>query len=150
MDQTNFRNGPLERLKDPEIAIAYYLHAASARDTAVLQAAIKDLIDTGGYTFVELTKLRASPQPCSQPGCWNEYRLGEGSNHGSLPVDYVLCGVLVSPPRVGERVRVMRVTRNGIAVPGLFESTVVVDTTDEGFTTLNSVYRSRKKTFSNH
>jgi hypothetical protein len=148
MDQTNYRNGILERLKDPRFAIAYFLQAAFVRDTSVLQTAINDLIEVGGYNFVELTKVRANPKACSQPGRWNEYRLGDSSNSTSLPVDYVLLGVLVAPPRVGDRVKIMRLSRNGVGVPGIFESTVVVDVADGGFTTLNSVYRLQKKKFS--
>ena len=67
-------------------------------------------------------------------------QLGQPTNSTSLPVDYTLTGVLLVPPRIGGKVKVLRTTRNGIEVPGVFESTEVVEIGEHGFTTFNSVY----------
>jgi hypothetical protein len=49
---------------------------------------------------------------------------------------------MLRPPAIGERVRVLRVIRNGVFVPGDFTSTVVTVIPAEGeFHTGNSIYR---------
>jgi pyridoxal/pyridoxine/pyridoxamine kinase len=91
--------------------------------------------------LVQLTKLRASPTAVCPAGNWDEYRLGAADNSTSLPVDYVLVGYLLTPPQVGHVVRIIRVSRNGVPVLGVFVSTVVQQLIAEGFVTENSVYR---------
>jgi hypothetical protein len=94
-------------------------------------------------TLVELTKVRAVLDAEVQPGNWESYPIGSGGADTSLPVDYVLVGTLIEPPRVGGRVRILRFQRNGVDALGLFESTIVTQVTFDGFTTCNSVYRMR-------
>ena len=93
---------------------------------------------------VELTKLRATPGAEVQPGNWNTYECGAENNGASLPVDYVLTGFLLEPVQLGKTVRILRTTRNGVSLIGRFESTVVVQISDEGFWTRNSIYRLRR------
>jgi hypothetical protein len=91
--------------------------------------------------LVQLTKLSASPTAVCPAGNWDEYRLGAADNSTSLPVDYALLGYLLVPPRVGHEVQIIRVSRNGVPVFGVFISTVVQQLIEEGFVTENSVYR---------
>lgn len=90
---------------------------------------------------VKLTKVSASRNPFCQPGNWGTYKLGDMNRGVSLPVDYEIIGTIEKPPTVGQSVRVRRAKRNGVEMPGDYESTEVVELTDDGFTTLNSVYR---------
>ena len=140
----NSRDDLIQQLKDPQFAAEYFFHAAIAGDLTTLETAVKDIMETGCYRVVELTKLRVSPNATEQPGSWDKYRLGDVSNNVSLPVDYRLTGILLAPPRVGENVRILRVSRNGVVVPGAFTSTTVVAVEDNMFTTRNSVYRMRQ------
>lgn len=90
---------------------------------------------------VKLTKVSTSENPVCQPGNWDVYKLGELNSGVSLPVDYEIIGTMEAPPMIGQRVRVRRTNRNGLEGPGEYESTQVVELTEEGFKTLNSVYR---------
>lgn len=90
---------------------------------------------------VKLTKISPSKNPVCQPGDWDNYKLGQLNSDRSLPVDYELIGTLVSPPVVGQIVRIRRTDRNGVKVLGDYQSTEVVELTEDGFRTLNSVYR---------
>jgi hypothetical protein len=136
----NYKDYLLEELKDPEFAFLYFDKAALTGDRAALAIALNDIIEARGSLVVRLTKLRASQNPVEPPGNWGEYQLGQPTNSTSLPVDYTLTGVLLVPPRIGGKVKVLRTARNGIEVPGVFESTEVVEIGEHGFTTLNSVY----------
>jgi hypothetical protein len=136
----NHRDGLLEELKDPEFALLYFDQAANTGDRAALVIALNDIIEARSSSVVRLTKLRPSQNPVEPPGNWGEYQLGQPTNSTSLPVDYTLTGVLLVPPRLGGKVKVLRTARNGIEVPGVFESTEVVEIGEHGFTTLNSVY----------
>jgi hypothetical protein len=70
-----------------------------------------------------------------------EYIPGTGGVEGkSLPIDYWLTGDMPNPPKVGECVFVLRDTRNGVACPGLFQTTPVTEVTETSFRTKNSVY----------
>lgn len=93
------------------------------------------------FPLVQLTKLRACPNAACPSGNWDEYHLGAADNSTSLPVDYVLVGYLLAPPHVGQQVKVLRVSRNGLPVLGIFTSTAVQQLTRDGFVTENSVYR---------
>lgn len=93
------------------------------------------------FPLVRLTKLRASPTAACPAGNRDEYRLGATDNLTSLPVDYVLVGYLLARPCVGHEVRIFRVDRNGLPLPGSFVSTAVHHLPSAGFVTANSVYR---------
>ena len=91
--------------------------------------------------FVKLTKVKATENPLSPPGRWDEYEPGSPANITSLPVDYVMVGILLTPITIGKSVRLLRFERNGVPVLGTFQSTPVARLTDDGFATANSVYR---------
>jgi hypothetical protein len=137
----NSRDYLIQQLKDARFATEYFVQAANSGDQTTLQRAVNDIMDTECYRFVELTKLRAIPHATSQPGNWDEYRPGDSSNTTSPPVDYQLIGILLGPPRVGDQVRLLRTSRNGVAVPGVFVSTTVAAIDNDKFVTANSVYR---------
>lgn len=121
----NYRDRLLEELKDPEVAFLYFDQAANTGDRAAISLALQDIIEARGSLVVRLTKLRASQNPVEPPGNWGEFKLGQPTNTTSLPLDYTLTGVLLVPPRIGGKVKVLRTTRNGIEVPGVFGSTEV-------------------------
>src|SRR3569833_3718078 len=91
--------------------------------------------------FVKLTKVKATENPLSPPGRWDEYKPGASANTTSLPADYVMVGIFLTPITVGKSVRMLRIERNGVPVLGTFQSTPVARLTDDGFATANSVYR---------
>jgi hypothetical protein len=91
--------------------------------------------------LVKLTKLRQSGSPAVSAGNWNTYVPGSAHNATSLPVDYEMIGVLLEPPAVGGRVKLLRLERNGVKSMGLFESTQITSVNGSEFTTQNSIYR---------
>jgi hypothetical protein len=140
MESIPYRNGLLIELQDPAVAKDYFVGVAQTGDRAALRQAVDDILEGRGGSLVELTKRRSSPEAMVPPGNWDTYRPGDVGNESSLPVDYTLIGILLMPPQLGAQVTVLRLSRNGVEVPGVFESTTVMAVCDDGFTTLNSVY----------
>jgi hypothetical protein len=71
----------------------------------------------------------------------DEYVPGSGGVKGkSIPVDYWLTGTLIQPITVGASVVVAREIRNGVEAPGIFQTSPVVEVTNDTFRTANSVY----------
>jgi hypothetical protein len=131
-----------KKLQDPAFAREYFVQAAQTGDPAVLALALVDITSAadGIYAHVELTKLRACPQAKVPPGRWDKFRFGAGTKDTSLPVDYVLTGLLLAAPQMGQPVIVLRLSRNALSFPGVFESTPVVAVQADRFTTENSIY----------
>jgi hypothetical protein len=73
----------------------------------------------------------------------DEYRDGLQSldDKFSPNVDYWIIGELIQPPSIGHYVVVDRWVRNGVAIRGVFHSSLVTKITEDGFETQNSVYR---------
>ena len=91
--------------------------------------------------FIRLCKTGTANNPVCAPGDAATYRYGALANDDSLPVDYWLIGWLLCPPATGEPVRVLRVGRNGVACPGYFVSTDVMEVLSASeFLTMNSIY----------
>ena len=91
--------------------------------------------------FVRICKLAESPDPIVPAAAVAQHRYGAASCHGSLPIRYSIEGWLLLAPVPGAPVRVLRVTRNGITVPGIYVSRDVVSIPRPNeFTTLNSIY----------
>ena len=67
-----------------------------------------------------------------------------GAAAQSLPLNYTFIGWLLAPPAAGECVYVLRISRNDVWVPGIFRSSPIANFNEEGFSTLNSVYRWRR------
>lgn len=92
--------------------------------------------------FVVVYKVAEVVAPLSPAVAVREYYYGRPGNAGSLPVGYTFMGWLVRPPAVGEQVRLLRVSRNGVVTPGVFTSTEVIEIPGAGvFHTRNSIYR---------
>jgi len=70
-----------------------------------------------------------------------EYEAGKDNGNVSLPVEYWLEGYLREEPTVGKSLVVDRTSRNGIEVGGIFKTSTVTEVTEDGFETLNSVYK---------
>jgi hypothetical protein len=90
---------------------------------------------------VKLTKLRQTERPSADAGNWSTYVPGAADNATSLPIDYEMIGVLLEPPVIGGRAKLLRLERNGVSAMGLFESTPVVSIYGSEFSTQNSIYR---------
>lgn len=74
-------------------------------------------------------------------GVIKEWAFGSTNNPYSLPVDYVMRGVLMSRICVGGQIDLYRTHRNGACVVGHFKSTPIVGLSVDGFVeTLNSIY----------
>jgi hypothetical protein len=92
-------------------------------------------------TFVLIHKVAASASPLFAAGSMNGWTFGSTNEGYSLPVDYVMRGVLMSRMRVGGQIELYRTHRNGIAVVGHFQSTPIVCISPDGLVeTLNSIY----------
>ncbi len=145
---TSFQSGDGQRRSvrdkaaDLRVPTVAGIAADLRKSTAFCALSIADKWEPG--SFVELTKLRATPGAEAQPGNWDDYPIGSRHSGTSLPVDYVLVGILVQPPEVGRRVVVFRTSRNDVQALGVFESTEVVELVPDGFMTRNSVYRMRR------
>lgn len=71
----------------------------------------------------------------------DEYVPGSnGVENKSIPIDYWLTGELMYPLIVGRPVEVLRDSRNGVACPGIFMTSPVVEVTPTTFQTQNSIY----------
>jgi hypothetical protein len=75
------------------------------------------------YDKVSLTKVKDNTQP-----------------EGALPVSYNVEGFLLRKPTVGESILLFRTSRNGVHVPGIFTSSLVLDIKDNMIHTQNSVW----------
>ncbi len=89
--------------------------------------------------WVRLTKLSECPNAGVSASLTEDYAVGE-LNLLSLPVEYNLEGFLEEPIRVGRPIRVDRRFRNGIQVPGMFESSRVTEVGEDRVQTRNSIY----------
>ena len=92
------------------------------------------------YLFVKITKRCRAENACFEPGCWDSYKIGQSNDNASLPVDYVMVGILATPLIVGGICQLLRIERNGIMALGVFKSTIIREIFDDGFVTQNSVY----------
>lgn len=90
--------------------------------------------------LIQLIKVEPAPNAPVRPGEWGTYVPGSADNPESLPVGYVLEGYLLSPVEVGKCLRMLRISRNGIAALGVFESSPVTAISDSVIITQNSVY----------
>jgi len=66
------------------------------------------------------------------------------SNHLSPSVDYWILGEIIEGPEVGKPLVVDRWMRNGILNRGVFYTSKITKITEDGFETMNSVYKMEK------
>lgn len=92
-------------------------------------------------TLVLIHKVAASASPLFAAGSLKDWAFGSTNNRPSLPVDYVMRGVLMSRICVGGQIDLYRTHRNGVSVVGRFQSTPIVAISPDGFVeTFNSIY----------
>ena len=90
--------------------------------------------------LVLVTKTSLPPNPEFPSGSLDTYLFGE-PNLVSLPVEYMMVGILRNEVTVDKPVKLFRIMRNGVRINGRFSSTPVVSIRENCFTTLNSVYK---------
>ena len=62
-------------------------------------------------------------------------------DHLSPNVGYWIIGTVLNELSVGEPLQMYRHSRNGVVVPGLFQTSLVTEIDGDYFTTTNSVYK---------
>lgn len=92
-------------------------------------------------SYVKISKISASKDPEYLSPTLDVYEAGKDNGDVSLPVEYWLEGYLMEEPTVGKSVVVQREIRCGIKAGGIFRSSPVVQITEDGFETLNSIYK---------
>jgi hypothetical protein len=90
--------------------------------------------------LIELSKLCLAPGTTAKTGAWETYKIGSMDNAEALPVDYTMTGYLLERIEVGRIFRLLRASRNGVPVWGLYMSTPVAAITKSTVTTRNPVY----------
>lgn len=90
---------------------------------------------------VRVTKIRSSSDPLYPMKDLGEYDHGQLNPGYTLPSEYYVEGAMTHPPTVGQSFRMLRFNRNGVESSGLFITSEVTKIMDDGFETLNSVYK---------
>lgn len=91
--------------------------------------------------YVKISKISASDDPQYPTPTKDDYESLHTETPLSLPIDYWIEGYLHKEPEIGKSVVVEREVRNGVKMLGTFVTSSVVKITDNGFETLNSVYK---------
>lgn len=92
----------------------------------------------------KITKMREADSPAYPTAPSHDtYRENLNNPEGvySTNIDYWLIGELIQSPVVGESVVVDRWVRNGQMIRGIFHTSLVTKVTEDGFETINSVYK---------
>jgi len=90
--------------------------------------------------YVQITKIAPVEGRGALTPTWDNYQFGAANPISSLPRDYTLTGFLLDLPSIGNRLRMLRDTRNGIAALGFFESTPITNIVGGLIHSRNSVY----------
>ena len=90
---------------------------------------------------VRVTKIKPSADPLFPLQTLEKHAHGELNVGYTLPVEYYVEGIMDKSPVVGESFTLLRNKRNGVEVSGVFTTSKVVKVTDDGFETLNSIYK---------
>ena len=90
---------------------------------------------------VKITKIAQVEDALHDAPPIHEYEAGKDNGNVSLPVEYYLEGIMPEEPTVGKSLTVIRTSRNGIEIGGLFTTSRVTEITKNGFKTLNSIYK---------
>jgi hypothetical protein len=93
---------------------------------------------------IRLTKISKVDNPCYPTPEAQNYVPGEYNGKVSLPIDYQVEGTSMFEPEVGECFIVDRTSRNSEPVRGIMRTSVITKITEDGFETLNSVYKLEK------
>ena len=90
---------------------------------------------------VKITKIAISDNPEVDTPCMKDYKAGQDNGNVSLPVEYWIEGYLMNEPKIGTSVLVNRTSRNGVDCAGIFTTSQVTKILEDGFETLNSIYK---------
>lgn len=93
--------------------------------------------------LIEIEKVATTDLPRFLPAERADAESESSVKGHSMAVGYVVQGWLVAPITIGESVKVVRVTRNGVSAPGFFCTSQVVACDETRFSTINSIYRWR-------
>lgn len=94
----------------------------------------------------KITKLKAADNALyPTASTHDDYRESIASGDNLSPnVDYWIIGEVLIGPTVGKSLLVKRYIRNGLEIPGMFNTSEITEITEDGFKTLNSEYRMEK------
>ena len=94
--------------------------------------------------MIKIVKISESAEPDFKSAKWKNFIPGVDNPGVSLPVEYTVMGTLVSEIKKGGTIFMNRTERNGVAAPGIFMSSVIIDIKkSKNFTlveTRNSIY----------
>lgn len=90
---------------------------------------------------IKLTKINKVDNPRYPTPEATNYIPGIDNGKVSLPIDYWVEGNAMFEPEVGECMIVDRTSRNGEPIRGVMHTSVITKITEDGFETLNSVYK---------
>lgn len=96
--------------------------------------------ETSKLKLVRLRKIGPCRNAKAPTPDWHDYPFGTAPEGISLPSGYELTGYLLRAPTVGARLILLRVSRNGVFVPGLFFSSGISAINGSRIQTLNSIY----------
>lgn len=91
--------------------------------------------------YIRLTKLQPVADPEVPTPTFEEYEVGQINDNVSIPVDYWIEGWLITEPVLGGYLLVDRKIRNGVVIGGIFQTSMITQITEDGFKTLNSIYK---------
>lgn len=74
---------------------------------------------------VIVRKTAAQPNPAAKTPEWQDYIPGVDNGNLSLPIEYEIEGTADELPKEGKSFRVMRNKRNGIAIGGIFATSII-------------------------
>lgn len=95
-------------------------------------------------SLVTLRKVSEAPDAACPAIPWEDFTPGIAqADAWSLPLEYVVTGLLLAPPRIGEPVRILRLIRNDVPAAGLFETSPAVELRPGWVLTRNSLYAIR-------
>ena len=93
------------------------------------------------FRSIRITKINTSLNPSFPSQPIEEHTPGILNLGFSLPVEYYVEGTMDDPPVVGKPFTMVRTNRNGIEASGVFATSRVVKITEDGFETMNSIYK---------
>ena len=93
------------------------------------------------FQEVTVRKMAAVQEPKFNTPSWDQYNLGMENYNASIPIAYEVVGTLENDLVVDSSLIILRSKRNGVEVPGIMETSKVMEITEFGFKTQNSEYQ---------
>lgn len=95
--------------------------------------------------YVKVKKIAIADNPQCETAIWEDYKPGEDNGNVSPPVEYTIEGYLLEDLKVGNALAVDRRMRNGVAMSGLFRTSVITQIINNLVVTQNSKYLVESK-----